>query len=71
MKNEITGKAKGKATQFLLKHTGLSEIKQQISPVASIKKELGLIANIPTSLPKGVIDLAFKIAKTIGRDMGY
>lgn len=71
LKNEITGKVKGKATQFLLKHTGLSEIKQQISPVASIKKELGIVANIPTSLPKGVIDLAFKITKVINNDIGY
>ena len=54
-----------------MKHTGLTEIKQQINPVASIKQELGMVANLPTSLPKGAIDLAFKVVKAIGRDMGY
>ncbi|OCB78846.1 DUF5712 family protein [Flavobacterium crassostreae] len=71
LKNEITGQVKGKATQFLLEHSGLSEIKQQISPVASIKKELGIVANIPTNLPKGVIDFAFKTVRAMGQDMGY
>ena len=71
LKNEISGKLQGKIKQFVMKHTGLAEIKQQINPVASIKQELGMVANLPTSLPKGAIDLAFKVVKAIGRDMGY
>jgi hypothetical protein len=71
MKNEISGNIKGKAKQFIMQHSGLSEIKQQISPVASIQKELGMIAKIPTSLPKGAIDLVFKIAKAINNEIEY
>ena len=71
LKNEIVAKAKGKATQLLMKHSGLSEIKQQINPVISIKKELGMVANIPNTVPKGVIDLAIKAVKAIGQGIGY
>jgi hypothetical protein len=71
LKNEIVGKVKGKATQLLMKHSGLSEIKQQINPVISIKKELGMVANIPNTIPKGVIDLAIKAVKAIGQGIGY
>jgi hypothetical protein len=72
-KNEISGRIQGKVKQFVMKHTGLSEVKQQISPVAAIKQELGIIANIPTGLPKGGVDLVFKVVKSInnGMDMGY
>ena len=50
--------------QFLMKHTGLNAIKQNISPVQSIKQEIG-IAKIPTSLPKSFTELGIKIAKKI------
>jgi Family of unknown function (DUF5712) len=70
-KSEIKGKAK----QFVMKHTGLNEIKRNISPVQNIKQELG-VANIPTQLPKSVADLAVKIAvkvvkKVIGKGLEY
>jgi len=65
-KNGSAALSKGKAPaqQFLMKHTGINEIKKNISPVQDIKKALG-IANIPTSLPKGIVDVAFKITKKI------
>ena len=65
-KDTTIGIDKGKAEvkQFLMKHTGLNSIKANISPVQTIKQELG-IANIPTKLPKSLTDLAYKVAKKI------
>lgn len=65
-KDPIAGIDKGKAEvkQFLMKHTGLNTIKANISPVQTIKQELG-IANIPTKLPKSLTDLTYKVAKKI------
>lgn len=63
-KSTVKNKSQNEAKQFLLKHTGLSVIKQNISPMQSIKKEIG-IANIPTKLPTSVVELAYKIAKKV------
>lgn len=84
--NKLTEKVKGmtkdKAKQFLMKHTGLSELKKELGvaePLVSgivknrnivpgvinkIKQDIG-IANIPTQIPKGIVDLAVKVAKKI------
>ncbi|NJM80500.1 MAG: hypothetical protein HC854_14395 [Flavobacterium sp.] len=69
--NAISGTAKNEAKQFIMKHTGLNEIKQEISPVQAIKSELG-IANIPTKLPVSVAQVAIKaIKKIIEQTQGY
>ena len=57
-------KVKNESKQFLMKHTGLNAIKQNISPVQSIKQEIG-IAKIPTSFPKSITELGIKIAKKV------
>jgi hypothetical protein len=63
-KEQIKSKGQNEVKQFLMKHSGLNQIKSNISPVQSIKKEIG-VANIPTSLPKSVTDIAIKVAKKI------
>lgn len=63
-KSTVKNKSQNEVKQFLMKHTGLSVIKQNISPIQSIKKEIG-IANIPTKLPTSVVELAYKIAKKV------
>lgn len=62
--NKLKGTAKNEAKNFLMKHTGLNMIKQNISPVQDIKKSLG-ISKIPTSFPKSVTDVVIKVAKKI------
>ncbi len=62
--SKIESKAKSETKQFLMKHTGLNHIKQNISPVQNIKKEMG-IANIPTKLPTSVVELAYKVTKKV------
>jgi hypothetical protein len=57
-------KVKSKGKQFLMKQSGLNEVKRIINPISDIKKELG-IANIPTRLPKSITDLAVKVTKKI------
>lgn len=60
----IQGKAKGEIKSVLMKHTGIGAIKNEISPIQSIKKELG-IASIPSRIPKTALDLAYKVGKKI------
>lgn len=62
--NRGIDKGKAEVKQFLMKHTGLNTIKTNISPLQTIKQELG-IANIPTKLPKSLTDLTYKVAKKI------
>ena len=62
--NRGIDKGKAEVKQFLMKHTGLNSIKANISPLQTIKQELG-IANIPTKLPKSLTDLTYKVAKKI------
>ncbi|WP_134344435.1 DUF5712 family protein [Flavobacterium psychrophilum] len=71
--NKALNMTKAKAKQFLMKHTGINEIKANISPLQSIKKEIG-ISNIPTQIPKGIVDLAVKVVKKIiskSQGIGY
>jgi hypothetical protein len=57
-------KAKGETLNFLKKHTGINRIKQEISPIQNIKKQLG-VSNIPTRIPTSVVEVAYKVAKKI------
>lgn len=67
----INSKAKGELKSFVKRHTGVNTIKQQISPIQTIKSQLGL-AQIPTRIPKSPIDLAYKIGKKIiEKGLGY
>jgi len=67
----VSVKAKGEAKHFLMNHTGVYQIKQNISPVQDIKKQLG-IANIPTRIPKTPLQLAYKVGKKIiEKGLGY
>ena len=59
-----SSKIQSESKQFLMKHTGLNLIKQNISPVQTIKNEIG-IANIPTKLPTSAKELVLKVAKKI------
>lgn len=71
LRSNVAGKAKGEVKSFLMKHTGINHIKQNISPVQSIKKQMG-IANIPTKIPKTPLDLAYKVGKKIiDKGLGY
>lgn len=62
---------KNEAKQLIMKHTGLNEIKKNISPVQSIKNELN-IANIPTKMPTSITQVAIKVVKKIiSQSQGY
>lgn len=62
--NIVESKAKSSTKQFVYKHSGITEAKAKINPIQDIKRELG-IAKIPSKLPKGLTDLAFKVSKKI------
>lgn len=71
--DKVTNRVKNETKQFLMKHTGLNEIKKNISPVQNIKNELG-IANIPTQLPSSVTQVAIKVIKKVisqSQGVGY
>ena len=59
-----SNRGQSEAKHFLMNHTGINMIKQNLLPFQSIKNEIG-IANIPTKLPTNVRDIAYKLAKQI------
>jgi len=62
--SSVANNAKSQTKQFLMKHTGLNSIKQHISPLQTIKNEIG-IANIPSKLPTSFRQVAVKVVKKI------
>lgn len=67
----VSGKAKSEIKSFISKHTGISKLKQELSPIQSIKNEIK-VAQIPTKLPTSVVELAYKTAKkVIDAGLGY
>ena len=71
--NKISSGVKNEAKNFIFKHTGLNEVKQQLNPIQSIKEQIPF-AKIPTSFPKSITDLSIKVMRKIldsGKDLGY
>ena len=71
--NKISSGVKNEAKNFIFKHTGLNEVKQQLNPIQSIKEQIPF-AKIPTSFPKSITDLSIKVVRKIldsGKELGY
>ena len=71
--SKISSGVKNEAKNFISKHTGLNEVKQQLNPIQSIKEQIPF-AKIPTRFPKSITDLSIKVVRKIldsGKDLGY
>ena len=71
--SKISSGVKNEAKNFIFKHTGLNEVKQELNPIQSIKEQIPF-AKIPTSFPKSITDLSIKVMRKIldsGKDLGY
>lgn len=62
--SKVQGTAKSEVKGFIMKHSGISAIRQEISPVQNIKKQLG-VSSIPSRIAKTPLDLAYKLGKKI------
>ncbi|MFV5695433.1 DUF5712 family protein [Flavobacterium sp. LB3P122] len=71
--NKISSGVKNETKNFIMKHTGLNEVKKQLNPIQSIKEHIPF-AKIPTSFPKSITDMSIKVVRKVmdmGKDMGY
>lgn len=58
------GMLKGEIKKEIMKHTGMSTVKNELNPIQKIKSEL-MPVPIPTSFPKSKLDLVIKAIKMV------